>query len=236
MKIGRFLARKRQIFTFFALRFWYRFFHGKRNNSIKNAPIDLIFGIQPPYSACNKSTYGIFEILNFHWVMTHFVDQRGKFSSILVIFCKKNAILAYKSGHNTVKIQNFQNPIRNFVADTIGKLYTKNQVNWNMFDWVITFSVEKAVPKSQREKRKNLLFSGQKSANFQNFSNFFINLYIKTRAGCHEDVHVSGHNSRTEHPMNLSYGILDCPWKGLYDRVENKPFWRKRLYPPPPGP
>ena len=171
-----------------------------------------------------------------------------------------------------MKIQNFQNPIRTFVAGTIGRLYTKNQVNWSIFDWVITFSVEKAVPKSQREKRKKLPFSGQKSANFQNFSNFFINsiqlpeihtwskfqliwaifwhfmtildsifdhfyiynLYIKTRAGRNEDVHVSGHNSRTEHPMNLSYGILDCPWKGLYDRVENEPFWRKWLYPPPP--
>ena len=169
-----------------------------------------------------------------------------------------------------MKIKNFQDPIRTFVAGTIGRLYTKNQVNWSIFDWVITFSVEKAVPKSQREKRNKLSFSGKKSANFQNFSNFFINsiqlpeihtwskfqlirtifwhfmtildsildhfyiynLYIKTRAGRHEDVHVSGHNSRTEHPMNLSYGILDCPWKGLYDRVENEPFWKKWLYPP----
>ena len=170
-----------------------------------------------------------------------------------------------------MKIQNFQNPIRTFVAGTIGRLYTKNQVNWSIFDWVITFSVEKAVPESQREKRKKLPFSGQKSANFQNFSNFFINsiqlpeihtwskfqliwaifwhfmtilnsildhfyiynLYIKTRAGRHEDVHVPGHNSRTEHPMNLSYGILDCPWKGLYDRVENESFWKKMALPPP---
>ena len=39
---------------------------------------------------------------------------------------------------------------------------------------------------------------------------YIYNLYIETDAGRHEDVHVSGHNSGTEHPMNLSYGILDC--------------------------
>ena len=57
-----------------------------------------------------------------------------------------------------MKIQNFQNPIDTFVAGTIGMLYTKNQVNWSIFDRVITFSVEKAGPKSQREKRKNCRF------------------------------------------------------------------------------
>ena len=50
--------------------------------------------------------------------MTHFVGQMGKFSSIFVIFYK-NAILAYKLDHNSVKIQNIQNPIRTFVAGTI---------------------------------------------------------------------------------------------------------------------
>ena len=172
-----------------------------------------------------------------------------------------------------MKIQNFQNPICTFVTGTIGRLYIKNQVNWSIFDGVITFSVEKAVPKSKREKREKLSFFGQKWANFQKFSNFFWNsihlpdihtlskfqliwtiflhfmtilnsildhfyiydLYVKTRAGRHEDVHVSGHNSRTERAMNLSYGILDCPWIALYDRIRNKRFWRKWLY-PPPGP
>ena len=62
-------------------------------------------------------------------------------------------------GHNSVKIQNFQNPIRTFVAGTIGRLYTKNQANWGIFDGVITFSLEKAVPKSKHEKRnKNVDF------------------------------------------------------------------------------
>ena len=37
------------------------------------------------------------------------------------------------------------------------------------------------------------------------------NFIYKTRAGGHKDVHVSGHNLRTEHAMKLSYGILDCP-------------------------
>ena len=39
----------------------------------------------------------------------------------------KNAVLAQKMGHNSVKIQNFQNPQHNFVACTLGSLYTKNQ-------------------------------------------------------------------------------------------------------------
>ena len=74
------------------------------------------------------------------------------------------------SGHNSVKIQNFQIPIRTFVPGTIGKQYTKNQVNyWSIVDGVITFSVEKAVPKSKREKREKLTFFGQKWANFPNF-------------------------------------------------------------------
>ena len=46
------------------------------------------------------------------------LGQKGKFSSIIVIFYK-NAILSYKLGHNSVKMQNFQNPIRTFVAGTI---------------------------------------------------------------------------------------------------------------------
>ena len=52
----------------------------------------------------------------------------------------------------------------------------QNQVNWGIFDGVITFSVEKAVPKSQCEKREKLLFFGQKSANFENFPKIFCNL------------------------------------------------------------
>ena len=45
-----------------------------------------------------------------------------------------------------------------------------------------------------------------------NFGPFFIyNFIYKTRAGRHEDVHVSGHNLRTGTAMKLSYGILDCP-------------------------
>ena len=48
----------------------------------------------------------------------------------------KNAVLAQKMGHNSVKIQNFQNPKRNFVAGTLGSLYTKNQVIWSIFEEV----------------------------------------------------------------------------------------------------
>ena len=48
----------------------------------------------------------------------------------------KNAVLAQKMGHNSVKIQNFQNPKHNFVACTLGSLYTKNQVIWSIFEEV----------------------------------------------------------------------------------------------------
>ena len=45
-----------------------------------------------------------------------------------------------------------------------------------------------------------------------NLGPFFIyNFIYKMPAGRNEDVHVSGHNLRTEHAMKLSYGILDCP-------------------------
>ena len=39
------------------------------------------------------------------------------------------------------------------------------------------------------------------------------------RTGRYEHVHVSGHNLRTGHAMELSYDILDCPWIGLYDAI-----------------
>ena len=70
--------------------------------------------------------------------------------------------------HNSVEIQNFQNPICTFVAGTIGKLYTKNQVDCDIFDGVITFSVEKAVPKSKHEKRKIVVFR-PKTGHFSKF-------------------------------------------------------------------
>ena len=55
------------------------------------------------------------------------------------------------------------------------------------------------------------------------------------RAGRHKDVHVSGHNLRMEHAMKLSYGILDCPWIGLYDGIESYWFCEKWPYPPTQG-
>ena len=39
---------------------------------------------------CMQQSYvGILKILNFHWIMTHFLSQDGIFSKILVIFCEK---------------------------------------------------------------------------------------------------------------------------------------------------
>ena len=142
---------------------------------------------------------------------------------------------------------------RNFVAGTMKSLYTKNQPIPTIRLWLLFFSGENVVPKSQRENREKSPFFGQKSANFRNFSKIiwntikhieihiwskfqlnwtffrhfmaifkphFVLFYIynfiyKMCSGRHEDVHVSGHNLRTEHAMKLSYGILDCPWIGL---------------------
>ena len=69
--------------------------------------------------------FGNFEFsLNFD----PFFEPRRHFFSKFCHFLRKNAILAQKMGHKPVKIQNFQNPKRNFVACTLGSLYTKNQV------------------------------------------------------------------------------------------------------------
>ena len=73
-------------------------------------------------------------------------------------------------------MQNFQNPKRNFVEEYVGSLYTKNQANWAIFEEFFRLSVENVVPKSQRENLKKLTFFGEKSANFQNFSEIFWNL------------------------------------------------------------
>ena len=146
---------------------------------------------------------------------------------------------------------------RNFVAGPMRSLYTKNQLIPTIRLWLLFFSGENVVPKSQRENRKKSPFFGQKSANFWNFSKIIWNLikhieihiwskfqlnwtffrqimaisnsnfvlfYIynfiyKMCAGHYEHVHVSGHNLRTGTAMKLSYGILDCPWKGLYDAI-----------------
>ena len=51
------------------------------------------------------------------------------------------------------------------------------------------------------------------------FQYILYDFIYEMRAGRHEDIHVSGHNLITEHAMKLSYGILDCPWIGLYDAI-----------------
>ena len=56
-----------------------------------------------------------------------------------------------------------------FVAGPMKSLYTKNQLIPTFRLWLLFFSGENVVPKSQRENLKKLLFVGEKSANFQNF-------------------------------------------------------------------
>ena len=196
------------------------------------------------------------------------MSKKGIFSRFRRIFYEKIPFWLIKGFIFLQKLKVNKIWDHQFVARPMKSLYTKNQLIPTIRLWLLFFSGEKVVPKSQRENRKKSQFFGQKSANFQNFSKIIWNLikhieihiwfkfqlnwtffrqimaifnsnfalfYIynfiyKMYFGRYEDVHVSGHNLRIEHPMNLSYGLLDCPWKGLYDGVENKPFWRKWLY------
>ena len=63
-----------------------------------------------------------------------------------------------------------------FVKHIIGNKYTDFQPNLSIFEGPVTFSVEKKVSKSRREKRAKWRFFGQKSANFENCSKIFWNL------------------------------------------------------------
>ena len=71
-----------------------------------------------------------------------------------------------------------------FVAGPMKSLYTKNQLIPTFRLWLLFFSGENVVPKSQRENQKKSPFFGEKSATFQNFLKIIWNL-IK-----HIEIHI----------------------------------------------
>ena len=185
------------------------------------------------------------------------MSQNGIFLRFRGIFYQKMPFWLIKGVIFLQKLKICKIQERNFVAGPMKSIYTKNQLIPTFRLWLLFFSGENVVPKSQRGNRKKSPFFGQKSANFRNFSKImwntikhieihiwskfqlnwtffrhfmaifnphFVLFYIynfiyKMCSGRNEDVHVSGHNLRTEHAMKLSYGILDCPWIGLYDAI-----------------
>ena len=189
--------------------------------------------------------------------MTPFFSQKGIFLRFRRIFYEKIPFWLIKGVIFLQKLKISKIWDHQFVAGPMKSLYTKNQLIPTFRLWLLFFSGENVVPKSQRENRKKSPFFGQKSANFRNFSKIiwnmikhieihnwskfqlnwtffrqimaifnsnFVLFYIynfiyKMCSGRHEDVHVSGHNLRTGTAMKLSYGILDCPWIGLYDAI-----------------
>ena len=58
---------------------------------------------------------------------------------------------------------------RKFVSGPMKSLYTKNQLIPTIRLWLLFFSGEKVVPKSQHENREKSPFFGQNSAKFRNF-------------------------------------------------------------------
>ena len=86
---------------------------------------------------CMQQSY-VWDFENFDFSLNYdpfFVPRRHFFAKNDQNL-RKNVVLAKKMGYNSVKIQNFRNPKRNFVACTLGSLYTKNQVIWKIFEEV----------------------------------------------------------------------------------------------------
>ena len=98
-------------------------------------------------------------------------------------------------GRKSANFRNFSKIIRNLIKHIEIHIWSKFQLNWTFFRQIMAIF-------------------------YPNFVLFYIyNFIYKMPAGRYEDVHVSGHNLRTGTAMKLSYGILDCPWIGLYDAI-----------------
>ena len=74
------------------------------------------------------------------------------------------------------KTQNIKNPRCISLKGIIYKKYTDFQPIQSIFEGPVTFFVEKKVTISRRRVRAKWPFSGQKSANFENFPKIFQNL------------------------------------------------------------
>ena len=134
--LADFRAKKRQFFAFFALRFWYRIFYGNCLNFLKKCFKWLDFWYTDSLGFKQQSYVWDFENFNFLLNYYPFFKLRCHFFAKNYQNLLKNAVLAKEMGHNSVKIQNFQNPKHNFVACTLESLYTKNQVIWSIFEEV----------------------------------------------------------------------------------------------------
>ena len=78
-KTGRFLAEKRPFSAYLASWFWKKNFHGKCNNTLKNASIDLKINIETPYGTGNNRSERFWEILKFDQIMAYYVRQLSHF-------------------------------------------------------------------------------------------------------------------------------------------------------------
>ena len=107
--------------------------------------------------------------------MTPFMSQKGIFLRFRGIFYQKMPFWLIKGVIFLQKLKISKIQERNFVAGPMNSLCTKNQLIRNIHLWLLFFSGENVVPKSQRGNRKKSPFFGQKSANFQNFSKIIWN-------------------------------------------------------------
>ena len=115
---------------------------------------------------------------NFEYLEKYdtYYEPKGHFFVKILGNCKKNALLAKKYVICLQKLKISKIWIHQFVAGPIKSLYTKNQLIPTIRLWLLLFSGEKVVPRSQGKNRKKMLFFGTKSANFQNVSKIFWNL------------------------------------------------------------
>ena len=102
--------------------------------------------------------------------------------------------LRIKSGYGNLRL--FSKQFRFF-----GKKIEKTQKNRNPF--------LKNPKRSHHWKNRIAYFKKRKTE-----SGFFPSLKNGIRSGPYEHVHTV--NLKTKQAMKLSYGILDCPWVGLY--------------------
>ena len=103
------------------------------------------------------------------------MSRKGIFLRFRGIFYQKMPFWLIKGVMNFQKLKISKIQERNFVAGPMKSIYTKNQLNPTFGHWLLFFSGENVVPKSQRENREKSPFFGQKSANFRNFSKIIWN-------------------------------------------------------------
>ena len=108
---------------------------------------------------------------------------------------RKNRKKSTFFGRKSANFRNFSKIIRNLIKHIEIHIWSKFQLNWTFFRQIMAIS----------------------NSNFVLF--YIYNFIYKMIAGRYKHVHVSGHNLRTGTAMKLSYGILDCPWIGLYDAI-----------------